>query len=125
MQTAGDILVVDDDAPTVAVIAEVLTGEGYTVRTALTPADARAAIVECHPDLMLLDLLLPGKTGDILVQDLKDDGLAHVPVILMTANVQAARECSMDGIAYCLMKPFDLDDLIECVAKYILRNRTV
>jgi two-component system alkaline phosphatase synthesis response regulator PhoP len=125
MQTAGDILVVDDEQSIVDLITEVLEDEGYTVHTALTPADARAAIVACHPDLVLLDLHLPGKTGDLLVQDLKDDGLAHIPVILMTADSHAARELSMDGIAYCLMKPFDLDELIECVAKHILRNRTV
>src|SRR5438105_3432955 len=101
MQTAGDILVVDDEQSIVDLITEVLEYEGYSVRASLTVADARAAIVEYHPDLMLLDLLLPGEMGDILVQDLKDDGLGHIPVILMTANLQAARECSMDGIAYC------------------------
>jgi CheY-like chemotaxis protein len=125
MQTAGDILVVDDDKPTVVFIAEALRDEGYTVRTALTPADARAAIVACHPDLVLVDLHLPGKTGDILVQDLKDDGLAHIPIILMTADAQAAQELSMEGIDYCLLKPFNLDELIDCVAKYIGRNCSI
>jgi DNA-binding response OmpR family regulator len=125
MQTICDILVIDDDEPTVVFIAEALSDEGYTVRTALTPADARAAIVECHSDLVLLDLHLPGKTGDILVQDLKNDGLAHIPIILMTADAQAAQELSIEGIAYCLLKPFDLDELIDCVAKHIRRNCTV
>jgi DNA-binding response OmpR family regulator len=122
MHSAGDILVVDDDEPTAALIAEVLTDEGYVVRSALHPADARAAITKQRPDLLLLDLHLPGKTGDVLVQDLKDDGLAQVPIILMTADAKAARERSMDGIAYCLMKPFDLDELTECVAKHIQRD---
>jgi two-component system OmpR family response regulator len=121
MHSAGDILVVDDDEPTVVFIAEVLTDEGYAVRTALHPADARVAITERRPDLVLLDLHLPGKTGDILVQDLKDDGLAHVPIVIMTADAKTARALSMDGIAYCLMKPFDLDELVACVATYIRR----
>jgi two-component system alkaline phosphatase synthesis response regulator PhoP len=125
MQTICDILVVDDDEPTIVFIAEALRDEGYTVHTALAPADARAVIVQCHPDLVLLDLHLPGKTGDILVQDLKDDGLAHIPIILMTADAQAAQELSMEGFAYCLLKPFDLDELIDCVAKHIRRNCTV
>jgi len=124
MHSVGDILVVDDDAPTVAFIVEALTDEGYTVRTALHPADARAAITERPPDLVLLDLHLPGKTGDILVQDLKDDGRAHVPIVLMTADARAARELSMDGIAYCLMKPFDLDELVACAATHIQRDST-
>jgi CheY-like chemotaxis protein len=123
MQTAGYILVVDDHEPTVAFIAEALTDEGYTVRTALTAADARVAIAEQRPDLILIDLYLPDKTGDALVHDLKQDGLAHVPVILMTVAAQAARELSMDGIAFFLMKPFNLDELVECVAKHIPWNR--
>ena len=125
MQTAGDILVVDDDEPTVVFIAEALRDEGYVVRTALHPADARVALTRQRPDLMLLDLHLPGKTGDMLVQDLKDDGLAHVPVIIMTADTRAAHELAMDGIAYCLLKPFDLNDLIACVAKYIRQDRAL
>ena len=123
MQTAGDILVVDDDEPTVTFIAEALRDEGYTVRTALIAADARAALITQRPELVLLDLHLPGKTGNILVQDLKEDGLGEIPIILMTADATTARELSMDGIAFCLMKPFDLDELLACVAEYIRRNR--
>ena len=121
MHSAGDILVVDDDEPTATFIAEALSDEGYTVRTALFAAEARAALIAQRPELVLLDLHLPGKTGDILVQDLKDDGLVHIPIVMMTADAKAARELSMDGIACCLIKPFDLDDLVECVAKHIRR----
>ena len=121
MHSAGDILVVDDDEPTATFIAEALSDEGYTVRTALIAADARAALIAQRPELVLLDLHLPGKTGDILVQDLQDDGLVHVPVVMMTADAKAAHELSMDGIVFCLIKPFDLDDLVECVAKHIRR----
>jgi DNA-binding response OmpR family regulator len=119
MQTAGTILVVDDDEPTATFIAEALRDEGYTVHTAFYPADARAVIIAQRPDLVLLDLHLPGKPGDILMQDLKDDGLDDVPVVIITADAKAVQALSMDGIAYCLMKPFDLDELIECVAKHI------
>jgi len=125
MHSVRDILVVDDDEPTATFIAEALSDEGYTVRTALSAADARAALITRRPDLILLDLHLAGKTGDILVQELKDDGLVHVPIILITADAHAACELSMDGIAYCLMKPFDLDDLLECVAKHIRRDSIV
>jgi DNA-binding response OmpR family regulator len=125
MDSADDILVVDDDEPIVDFIAEALSDEGYVVRTALSAADARAVIIEQRPALVLLDLHLPGKTGDIFVQDLKHDGLDDVPVVIMTADARAAQELSMDGIVYCLIKPFALDELIDCVAKYIRRNCTV
>jgi DNA-binding response OmpR family regulator len=124
MQSIGDILVIDDEPTIVEFITEALTDEGYVVRTALTAADARATIAERHPDLVLLDVHMPGKSGDVLARDLKNDGLAHVPIIIMTADAQAAKSLAMDGIDYCLAKPFDLDELIECVTKHIQRTRT-
>ena len=125
MQYVGDILVVDDDQPIVQLIAEVLTDEGYTVRTALNPADAHAAIADRYPDLILMDYHMPGQSGDALIHDLKANGLAAVPAILMTADVKAARELSMEGIAFCLLKPFDLNALIDCVTKHMRRDRAV
>ena len=124
MQSIGDVLVIDDEPSIVEFIAEALTDEGYTVRTVLTAADARAAITERQPDLVLLDLHMPDETGIVLAQALKNDGLAHVPIIIMTADAQADRRFAMDGIDFCLAKPFDLDALTECVAKHIQRSRT-
>jgi DNA-binding response OmpR family regulator len=123
MQQTGDILVVDDDQPTVDFLFEVLSEEGYTVRAALDAAHAREAIIGQHPDLVLLDLRLPGKDGDVLVRDLQSDGLADVPVILMTADAPAAKTIEMDGIASCLLKPFTLDDLFQRVAQHIRPRR--
>jgi DNA-binding response OmpR family regulator len=119
MQSIGDILVIDNEPAIVEFIAEALTDEGYTVRTAIDPEDARATITERHPDLVLLDLHMPGTSGDVLARDFKNDGLADVPIVMMTADAQKARELSMEGIDYCLAKPFDLDELLDCVAKHI------
>ena len=122
MQSIGDILVIDDEPTIVGFIAEALTDEGYIVRTALHPEDARATITERHPDLVLLDLHMPRTTGDVLARDFKQAGLADVPIIMMTADAQQARELPMEGIDYCLAKPFGLDELIACVAKHIRRS---
>jgi DNA-binding response OmpR family regulator len=103
----------------------VLTEEGYTVRASLTVANARALIAEHRPDLVLLDLHMPGETGHTLVYDLTIDGLADVSIILMTADAQAVHTLSMRGIDFYLPKPFDLDELIDCVAKHIQQSRTV
>ena len=124
MQSLGDILVIDNEPTIVEFIAEALTDEGYTVRTALYPADARATITERHPDLVLLDLHMPGTSGDVLARDFKNDGLVDVPIVMMTADAQIAKSLSMEDIDYCLAKPFDLDALIACVAKHIRRTRT-
>jgi DNA-binding response OmpR family regulator len=123
MQAKGDVLVVDDDQPTIDFITEVLRDEGYAVRTAGDAAHAREAIIVQPPDLLLLDLHLPGKDGDVLVRDLRDNELADVPVVLMTADEQATRTLTLDGIAFCLLKPFNLEALFDCVARYIRSHR--
>ena len=124
MQTRGDILVVDNDQSIADLITEVLTDEGYSVRASLTVADARALIAEHRPDLVLLDLHMPGETGHTLVYDLNTDGLANISIVLMTADAEAAQELAIEGIDFWLLKPFDLDELIDCVAKYIRQNHT-
>jgi two-component system OmpR family response regulator len=124
MHTTGDILVVDDDQSIADLITEVLTDEGYTVRACLSVADARAVIAEHRPNLVLVDLHMPGEKGHSLVCDLNTDGRANTSIILMTADANASKEISMAGIDFCLLKPFDLEDLIACVAKYIRLNQT-
>jgi CheY-like chemotaxis protein len=121
MLCTGDVLVVDDEPSIFGFIAEVLTEEGYTVHTARDGASARALLAAQEPDIVLMDLHMPGETGDALIHDLKSDGLADVPVVIMTADATAARELPMDDFASCLIKPFDLGDLLDCVAKYIHR----
>jgi DNA-binding response OmpR family regulator len=119
---SGNILVVEDHDLLSSFICEALTEEGYTVRAVLTSAGARQAIAEQRPDLVLMDLYLAGETGDRLAQALAGDGLAGVPIILMTARQLKAHEFSDRGIDFCLMKPFDLADLLDCVATYVKRK---
>lgn len=119
MNNAGDILIVDDDQPIVDFIAEALADEGYTVRSAFSVASALAATAARIPDLIIMDLHMPGKTGDIFVREFRRDGGAEVPVVLMTADSISAKVLEAEGIAMCLLKPFDLDDLLVCVAKHM------
>jgi len=119
MSNAGDILIVDDDQPIVDFIAEALADEGYSIRSAFNVASALDATAARIPDLIIMDLHMPGKTGDVFVRDLRRDGHADLPVVLMTADSVSAKVLEAEGIALCLLKPFDLDDLLACVAKYV------
>jgi DNA-binding response OmpR family regulator len=119
MSKAGDILIVDDDQPIVDFISEALADEGYGVRSAFSVASALDATAEQAPDLIIMDLHMPGKTGDVFVRDLRGDGHTELPVVLMTADSVSAKALEAEGIAFCLLKPFDLDDLLACVAKYM------
>jgi len=123
MSNAGDILIVDDDQPIVDFITEALADEGYNVRSAFSVASALEATAARVPDLIIMDLHMPGKTGDMFVRELRRDGRTNLPVVLMTADSMSAKALEAEGIAFCLLKPFDLDDLLACVAKYVPPQR--
>ncbi len=123
MHINGTILVVDDDALSVEFITLVLHDEGYRVCAADDLSQARAEIALRRPNLVLLDVDTSGMTGTLLVQDLHKDGLNDVPIVIITDDVGAVRGLPWGGIADCLIKPFDVDDLLNCVALYIPRQR--
>jgi len=56
---------------------------------------------------------------------LRNDGLVDLPIILMTADAHATGELSMEEIDSYLPKPFDIDDLVDCVARHIRRECSV
>ena len=98
---------------------EALVDEGYTV---LTEADGDRAITTAithHPDLILCDLHMPGVTGVSFIDHIQNTGLADIPVVMMTADSLAPQEYSDKSFAAYLMKPFDLDELFNCVTRYI------
>lgn len=112
-------MVLDDESPIVEFIAEALTDEGYIVSSATDGDRAIAIAIAQRPDLILCDLHMPGITGLSFVESIERYGLADIPVVIMTADTHAAQELSTQYFAACLLKPFDLTDLFECVAKYI------
>jgi CheY-like chemotaxis protein len=122
------VLVVDDDPSTRALIAEVLTAElGVTVREARDGHEGIAAVTAAPPDLIFLDLKMPGLDGFAVLHWLKSSPrTARIPVFALTAAANAAalraleRRC--DGL---LGKPFDLDDLVEIARPYAAPARPV
>ena len=86
----GDILVVDDEAAVVEVVALYLRRDGFDVRVAHDGLAAQKAIDEQLPALVVLDVMLPGLDGLALMRQLRADPGADVPVILLTARSQEA-----------------------------------
>jgi CheY-like chemotaxis protein len=113
------ILVVDDDPAIAALIAEVLTDEGYTVHLAYDAPGALAVIAAQVPDLVLTDLLLPGMSGLELLRRVRAQGHADLPIILVTVAADRATDLIRQGATACLLKPFDIDELVACVARYV------
>jgi CheY-like chemotaxis protein len=119
LKSSGRILVVDDEPPIVEFMEEALIDEGYIVASATDGDRAIAIAIAQRPDLILCDLHMPGVTGLSFVESVQRYGLADIPVVIMTADSQAAQQLSDRSFAACLLKPFDLDDLFDCVLKCI------
>lgn len=119
MHVINDILVVDDDSATVEFLIEALHEEGYLCCAAYDGESALLAIETARPTLVLLDLHLPGLSGLDVVKQLSRHDLAHVPIVLMTADATAAEQFPTTTFPEYLLKPFDLDTLLACIARYV------
>jgi CheY-like chemotaxis protein len=122
MQRAGSVLIVDDQIEIVELVVDFLRDEGYNVRGVTDGAAALAAIANEPPAMVLLDMFMPHMTGSELWEHLQRQNLAEIPVVLMTASPSAAQNLLAQGATDYLAKPFDLDQLLECVARYVRRE---
>jgi DNA-binding response OmpR family regulator len=119
LQPTGSILIVDDELTIGDLIVDILTEEGYIAYSAPNGADALASIARYLPALLLLDSGRPSIGSAELIAQLRSARLATLPVVVMTTAPEAAASLLMPGSIECLAKPFDLDDLLACVARYV------
>ncbi|HSJ07354.1 MAG TPA: response regulator transcription factor [Longimicrobiales bacterium] len=118
------ILVVEDERDIAALIAYHLTKEGYRVRTAEAGHEALESVGAERPDLMLLDLMLPGFSGYEVLQEMKrQPELAEVPIVVLTARRdEADRVMGLElGADDYVTKPFSPRELVLRV-KAVLRR---
>lgn len=108
------ILVVDDEAVIRAVVAEVLTMEGYPVETAANGKEALQLVDEVGPCAVVLDLWMPVLDGEGFTRQLEQQGI-QLPILIMTAAPNAAKLAEELGAKGYLAKPFDIEDLIHAV----------
>lgn len=114
---AGPVLIADDDPAIRAAIAGILRAEGFQVDMATNGQEAMTAITQRRPAVVLLDLQMPVMTGWEVTRLVHEQRLG-VPLIFMTAGHQARAEAEKHRVAGYIAKPFDIDDLISCVARY-------
>jgi len=117
------ILVVDDDPEIVSFVKRGLAYEGNTVDTADDGTEALAKALEREPDLVILDIMMPGLDGIEVSKRLRL--ASDVPILMLTARGTVAdRVAGLDsGADDYLVKPFFLDELLARV-KALLRRRT-
>ena len=110
------ILVVEDVPLGLAVLRTRLEAEGFTVLTARDGIEALEQAREGHPDLMLLDLMLPRLSGERVCQELRADPRTRtLPIVVLSARVQEAERLRAlaAGADAFIAKPYDMARLVE------------
>ena len=116
-------MIVDDDREFLEELREAMVLSGYDIITVDDPLLALDAASEAKPDVILLDLKMPGKNGFQLADELShSQGLMQIPIIAMTGNFkdEYAPLINMCNIRKCLKKPFDPAELISEI-EYVLK----
>jgi DNA-binding response OmpR family regulator len=118
------ILIVEDDAALSQVVSDILVFEGFEVDLVADGTLAVTRAAEFMPDLVLLDLTLPGRSGFDLCQILRRGGRAGV--IILTARGQKADKVRGLGLGAddYVTKPFDVDELLARIRAVIRRTRS-
>lgn len=113
-----NILIVDDDLHIGNMLEKVLTKEGYSVFRAYSGTEALLFLSSHNPDLILLDLMLPGLNGEEVLQKIQD-----IPVIVVSAKVDINDKVNLllSGAADYITKPFDIKELLARIT-VALRN---
>jgi len=117
------ILIVDDNPVNLKLATDVLEMEGYAVEKAVDAEQAQEMLKSATPDLILMDIALPGMDGLTLTRKLKaDERLKDVPVVAITAfamkgDEQKALDAGCNGY---ITKPIDTRKLPQQVAAYLL-----
>jgi len=124
MATGGRVLVVDDEEHVTEIIEEYFTSLGYEVDIAHDGADALRRAVAVRPDVVLLDINMPGVTGDEALNRLHAID-PTVPIVMLTANADedVARDLLRRGAMDYVTKPFQLETLDRVIATAVAVGR--
>jgi CheY-like chemotaxis protein len=114
----GRVLVIDDDESVHGVLTNMLTREGYSTRIARTGKEGLRIAGEYHPDIVILDILMPGMDGWSVLAQLKAmPGMADVPMILLTMLENKEMGFAL-GAAEYLTKPIDASKLLPILDRH-------
>lgn len=115
------ILIIDDDAHIGNMLEEVLVKEGYKILRAYSGTEALLVLSTAKPDLILLDLMLPGLSGEEVLPKIKG-----IPVIVVSAKVDVDNKVDLllGGAVDYVTKPFETKELVARI-KVALRNVSV
>ena len=115
------ILVVDDEPQIVESLKFRLEANNYEVITAFDGEEGLEKAKATKPDLIILDIIMPGMDGTVMATALKDDSnTEHIPVIFLTCLVKKAEEKKAEdriGHDFIIAKPFEAEELLSMIQK--------
>ncbi len=120
------ILIVEDNEKNMKLARDVLQSRGYATLEAVTGEDGVRIAVETKPDLVLMDIQLPGINGiEALRQVRADPGCARIPVVAFTASVTPTdrSQISAAGFDGFLSKPINVRDFLDTVKRLLEGGR--
>ncbi len=112
------VLLVEDEANILEAIRFLLSRDGWQVYTHSNGADASSVVRDLKPDLLMLDVMLPGKSGFEILDELRSDPeTAALPVLMLTARGQSRdREMAEKaGVSRFMTKPFSNAEVLTAV----------
>ncbi len=113
------ILVVEDDLDLLGLVEMLLQDTGYRVRTASDGLQALARVAEEMPSLILLDMRMPVMNGWEFAREFRARHGRGCPIVVVTAAENARRRAEEIGADAWLAKPFDLDDVLALVTRFL------
>ena len=118
------VLVVDDVIPNVKLLEAKLTSEYFDVLCAYSGPEALDIIAREHPDIILLDIMMPGMSGWMLSDRLKENpSWKNIPIVFLTARTDKfSEEIGRKVCKDYIKKPFDIEDLKKRIDKVLKKS---
>jgi DNA-binding response OmpR family regulator len=121
-----NVLVVDDE-PNIANLLKLILRERYKVETAYSAIEAHELLKTFKPDVIALDIMMPGKDGITFAKELSnEDNYKDIPIIFITAKTDIqTREKALDiGSVAFIEKPFKSDEVLSTIDLVIGENKS-
>ncbi len=116
------VLVVDDDAELALMVELLLADLGYRAVKAREGREALLKVAEQMPDLILLDMRMPGMDGWEFAREFRSRYDRQAPIVVLTAGEDARRSAQEIGAEGYLGKPFEVDELVAVLARTLARG---
>jgi twitching motility two-component system response regulator PilH len=127
LAATGTRMLVVDDSPTIcAVLGRMLEKDGYAVQKAADGESALERAREAQPELIFLDIVLPGINGFAVLRALRHDPLtAHIPIVMISGNQQATEQFYVQrfGADDFIRKPFGRAEVSACIHQLVKAGR--